>query len=389
MKKNLIKAVLLFISTLTIMAGATIAPALPQIQEYFADQPNSELLTKLLLTIPALFIAICAPIAGALIDYLGRIKLLLISLVLYSISGISGFFLDDLPSLLVSRAILGVAVAGVMTTAITLIADYFKGEERSEFMGFQGTAIALGGVVFLLSGGLLAEISWRAPFLVYFCAFGILPFAYYILYEPDVPKEDKANVLIPKVAYPKNQIIIIYITAFVGMMLFYIIPVQIPFYIKHQTGVSNTLIGVAIASSTLSSAVVSFNYKRIKRKFSFSSIYTFSFLFLGIGFLMIYVVSDYILITISLLIAGIGMGVLIPNSNVWIVTLSPEMMRGRVVGGLTTSIFIGQFVSPLFGEPILAYASMESIYAVAGVGMILISVSYMFYHPGSKTDTKL
>jgi MFS family permease len=173
--------------------------------------------------------------------------------------------------------------------------------------------------------------------------------------------------------------VVIYFTALIGMMLFYIIPVQIPFYIKAQTGVSNTLIGLAIACSTLSSAFVSINYKRIRARWSFSSIYFFSFLFLSIGFSIIFFVSTYWLIVFGLLIGGIGMGVLIPNSNVWVVTLSPESMRGRIVGGLTTSIFIGQFISPIVTEPILMFTSANSVYAVASIGMLIISIAYLFH----------
>ena len=68
-------------------------------------------------------------------------------------------------------------------------------------------------------------------------------------------------------------------------------------------------------------------------------------------------VDSYNLIVLGLLIGGIGMGVLIPNSNIWIVSLSPDSMRGRIVGGLTTSIFIGQFISPIVTEPILQLTS--------------------------------
>ncbi len=168
-------------------------------------------------------------------------------------------------------------------------------------------------------------------------------------------------------------------TALVGMMLFYIIPVQIPFFIKDQTGVSNTLIGLAIACSTLSSAIVSLNYKRIRAKWRFSTIYFFSFLFLAIGFSIIFMVNSYIMIVLGLLIGGIGMGVLIPNSNIWVVTLSPDSMRGRIVGGLTTSVFIGQFISPIVTEPVLLLTSANKIYAIASIGMFLIAFAYLIY----------
>jgi MFS family permease len=386
MHKIFIKVTLLFSSSLTIMAGATIAPSLPQIQQIFSHNPQSEILTKLILTVPALFIALFAPIAGAAIDRFGRLRILLSSLILYGFSGTSGFFMNDLYSLLVGRAFLGIAVAGIMTSTITLIADYFDGLERNAFMGMQGAFVAMGGVIFITSGGLLAEISWRAPFLIYLSSFIIFPAALFYLFEPDVQRGNRSGRAEVKPDYPKTLVVFIYLTAFLGMMLFYIIPVQIPFYIKEHTGVSNTMIGLAIACSTLSSAIVSLNYKRIKSLFSFSAIYSFAFIFLGMGYFIIFLETEYYFIVLGLFISGVGMGVLIPNSNVWIVTISPESMRGRIVGGLTTAIFVGQFISPILVQPILSVTASGVIYAIAGAGMFCISIAFILHNIFSQKE---
>jgi MFS family permease len=377
MNKTYIKITLLFTSSLTIMAGATIAPSLPQIQQVFIAEPQSEILTKLILTVPALFIAVCAPPAGLFIDRFGRMKLMRAALIGYGLSGTAVLFLQDIYLILASRALLGVAVAGVMTTTITLIADYFSGMERDEFMGLQGAFVALGGVIFITGGGLLADIGWRYPFAIYASAFIILPAAYFYLYEPRVKRRSAPDDDIREDNYQKSLVVLIYLTALLGMMLFYIIPLQIPFYIKEQTGVGNTLTGIAIACSTLSSAVVSLNYKRIKARWGFPMIYFFSFLFLGIGYLIIFQASGYLGILSGLLTGGIGMGVLIPNSNVWIVTLSPESMRGRIVGGLTTAVFIGQFISPFFIQPILEHTGAGQIFLIAALGMSGIALAYL------------
>ena len=75
-----IKATLLIASLFTVMAAATIAPALPAMQAHFADVENVEVLVRLVLTLPALFIVIGAPIAGYLIDKLGRKSLLMMAM---------------------------------------------------------------------------------------------------------------------------------------------------------------------------------------------------------------------------------------------------------------------------------------------------------------------
>jgi MFS family permease len=63
---------MLLISTLTIMSGATISASLPGIAARFADVDNVALLSRLVLTLPAAFIALFSPAAGFLVDRFGR-----------------------------------------------------------------------------------------------------------------------------------------------------------------------------------------------------------------------------------------------------------------------------------------------------------------------------
>ena len=52
----LTKITLILVSTLTVMSGATIAPSLPAMREYFAEVPHADYLVRLVLTLPALLI---------------------------------------------------------------------------------------------------------------------------------------------------------------------------------------------------------------------------------------------------------------------------------------------------------------------------------------------
>ncbi|MCC3498259.1 MAG: MFS transporter [Microcoleus sp. PH2017_15_JOR_U_A] len=181
----LVKATLLLVSTLTVMAGATIAPSLPAMRQHFSAVPNADYWVRLVLTAPALFIAIGAPIAGIAIDRFGRKGLLGLSVFLYGFAGSSGFLLDQIGLILLGRMLLGFSVAGIMTTATTLIADYYIGVARSQFLGLQAAFMGFGGMIFLTLGGYLADRNWRQPFLIYLMAWLILPLILLVLPEPD------------------------------------------------------------------------------------------------------------------------------------------------------------------------------------------------------------
>ncbi len=98
---------------MTVMSGAIIAPALPGISRYFSDQP--QVLIQLILTLPALMITLFSPLMGYLADRFGRKPLLLMMLSIYGLAGGAGFLIDSVNLLLASRALMGIAVAGILS----------------------------------------------------------------------------------------------------------------------------------------------------------------------------------------------------------------------------------------------------------------------------------
>jgi len=268
-------------STMTVLAGALLAPSLPDMALAFQDVPNAEFLVMLTLTMPALFIALGSPFAGILLDKLGRKPVLIVSLILYGISGTSGFFVDSLFGILVGRAFLGLAVAGIMSGFTTLIADYFTGPQLNKFMGYQGAAIGLGGMVSFILAGFLADIGWRLPFLIYLAAFIVLPGVLLSIDEPVRLKATEGKDQRASAAFPLKPFVMIYSITFASMAIFFLIPILLPFYLTLEGGVSNSQVGIALAAQTLTSIIMALLYYRFRARLSFLSLAAFVFLFLG------------------------------------------------------------------------------------------------------------
>ncbi|MCD6217606.1 MFS transporter [bacterium] len=374
------KLVLLLCSSMTVMAGATIAPALPLIESYFENTANVEMLTRFVFTIPALFIVLFGPVVGFLTDRYGRKSVLASSLLLYGISGSAGLYLDSMTSLLVSRALLGVAVAGVLTCTTTLIADYFYGREREAFMGKQAAFMGLGGIVFLLAGGALATLSWRGPFAVYLSAILVLPMVLLWIYEPDRKAITAENQEQSTQTIPWKNINALYLLAITGMVLFYLIPVQLPFYLKEIADSTPPQIGMAIAWFTMCSAVASVLYPKIRRKLSYSAIYFLLFILIGIGYMSLGLINDYQSALGTLILSGLGFGLFMPNINIMLTKLAPEHVRGRIVGGLTTCLFLGQFISPIAAQPFISHTGLGGMfgaYTSAAIFSLLLALIFL------------
>lgn len=374
-RKSFTKVTLLLSSLMTMMAGAVVAPSLPQISQHFNEIPNYEVLTRLIITLPALFIAIFSPINGWLIDKFGRKKILLGAYALYAIAGTTGFYLTDLYLILVGRAFLGIAVAGVMTCTVALIGDYYQGAERNSFMGYQGAFMSLGGVTFISVAGFLADVQWQAPFLLYLFSILIFILASIFLYEPEREKIETKNEFGQKIKmeYSRGLIFFIGFLAFFGITFFYMIPVQIPYILK-GIGVKNSLTGIAISSSTLASSIVSINFRKIRKLIPFQLIYATAFTFMGTGYFIISQSHEYYQFIMGLVVSGLGTGLLMPSGNLWAMEVTPPQIRGRIVGRISSAAFIGMFFSPIILQPVIKGFELSGAFMFASSVLIFMAI---------------
>lgn len=372
-----VKATILLVSSLTIMSMITISASLPDMTKAFSDLPNASSLVKLVLSFPGLFIALSAIVAGLIIDKFGRLKLLGIALVLYAVAGSSGYWLDNIYLILVGRALLGISVGISMTIVTTLVADYYQGKARQKFAGIQIAIMSLGGIIFITLGGFLADINWKVPFLLYFFSILILPFTYLYLKEPSEHSDAKAvssSIKSPKIIW------FVFINVMLMWVIFFIIPVQIPFYLKSIGVEKNSLIGIAIASSTFFSAISAFSYSKIKDKLNFQQVFSLGYLLMAIGFIGIAFSTTYVIALVGILITGLGMGFLIPNANIWVMQLAPIEIRGREIGRLTTFWFMGQFLSPIVLLPFLQVITLQVLFYVISGVLITLSLLFLILH---------
>lgn len=361
------------------MSNATIAAAMPRMAAVFRDTPHAEFLTKLILTTPALMIVLCAPLAGAWIDRFGRVRFLQANLVLYGFAGAAAYVLDDLTHILAARAVLGIAVAGIMTTTSTLLGDYFSGEERVRFAGTQSLFMSLGGVVFIGAGGVLAEVSWRMPFLIYLSAWLVLVPA--LLHLPEPQRHRHASLHEPDRAAPVGALALAYFLIYFCLVMFYMTPVQIPFLLRDR-GIDSSLAAAGpIVMGSLASAVSALLLPRLRRAMGYVTIYAGSMFFVAAGYVVIYASDTYWPVVVGAAVTGLGVGVIFPNSGLWLTALSPSRLRGRLLGLMTAAVFLGQFSSPILVQPsVSAFGLSRTFGLFAAIAAVVSLTLFMLRH---------
>jgi len=205
--------------------------------------------------------------------------------------------------------------------------------------------MSLGGFLFVSLGGLLADWHWRAPFGVYFIALPFFVLTWAVL--PGLKKDrttEAQKVDVP--LSPTGQTGLILGASFFGMLMFYLIPVELPFFLRHRFDASGATIGLSIGLTTLFGALASLTHKKIIQRVSFARIQSLSFLLIGIGYLGLQFSSSSWMIWLALVPAGLGSGLMMPNFTLWLMSVTPAAFRGKYMGRLTFFIFIGQFCAP-------------------------------------------
>jgi EmrB/QacA subfamily drug resistance transporter len=107
-------------------------------------------------------------LGGRAADTLGRRRIFIVGLVVFSLASLAGGLAEDPVLLVASRIVQGAGAALVAPAALSLITTSFPaGPRRTRAIGLYGSMASVGFVAGQVLGGVLVEwTSWRAVFLV-------------------------------------------------------------------------------------------------------------------------------------------------------------------------------------------------------------------------------
>ena len=363
---------LLLLSMTTMMSNVAIVTALPHLKEHFSYIENIEFYARLMLTLPSLAVAVLAPFLGHVIFKFGKKRSAVIALIVFSISGSTGLYLQSIEMLLLSRALFGVCIATLMIVSTSLVGDYFKAQSRHKFMGYQTAFMSIGGVFFVIGGGFLSDLSWRYSFGIYLIGFLLLPLVYTQIKEFDAKQvEEEAFEIGHKIYW-------IYLLAFCYMMVFFILPTQIPFLLIEVFDASGKLAGSIIAIAFLANAFGAMAFSKLKTRFRFSTIFIIAMLVIALGFTGVGLVDTIYLFFFTAPLLGFGGGIMMTNLTAWMLSLTTIQKRVKTSGYFTSALFWGQFASPLiFHQAVRSLGVQDFFLSVGCVLLILVIVSVL------------
>lgn len=363
--------ILMLAAVMPPMAIISLIPVLPLLMREFGGVEGSEFLVPIALTIPALCVALFSPIAGWISDRVGRKNLLIVSLLVYAAIGIMPYFLSELMHIIATRIGLGLAEAVIMTIATALIGDYFKGKERERWVGLQFATVSLSAIVLIAVGGILGEIfGSRGPFLLYLLAIPVAALVAFMLFEPDHPAE---RVSESDAKLPFGRILpLLMTTLFVGI-IFYTVMVKLGEILGLNAEVSPGQIGAIGAGANIGVAVGTVLFGRIKGA-SGPSLVLIGLALAAVGYVGAGLSGSLAMTAVSVIIASIGFGMLLPTMLTWVLQLLPMNVRGRGTGLWTGIFFFGQFFAPLLAAALQAKLGGLDVLLLLYAGLCVVGV---------------
>lgn len=379
-----------------IMGGGLVAPALPTIGRAF-DVPEGQ--QGLVLSVYTLAAAISLPFIGYLIDSLGRRKVGIACLLLDGITGISIVFAPNFGVLLLMRFIQGIGIAGLIPIAMTIIGDLFSGERKLQIMGYLAGIISLGAAIIPTLGGALATIDWRLVFLVYgFCL--LLALVFFITLPETSPfvrsqaREEKEiqgqNVPTNTEAAPvaKHDSPFDYIKFLLRVLkdrdirnimmqpllqyfVLYGLVTYLPIYLAMHN-FPEIFGGLALSLQGISAGVVASRTHLVARYLVWWQQVVLGFIIKGLAFTLLPLWPEGSLwVALSIVIYGLGFGIVSPTIYNRVTTLPPKELSGAVIAIFNTMKYLGMTLSPIVLGLLLNFTHLNVVFfTVAGIATL-------------------
>jgi predicted MFS family arabinose efflux permease len=364
--------VLLVAGSLTTMAGGVVAPILPEMVQQLHLNPA---FAGNLVSMHCLTIALFSPPLGILADKVGRLRVLVPSLILYALFGMAGALLHTLGPLLVVRGLLGAASGGIAAASLGLLGSMYEGETRSQALGYATSTLTITGIAFPLLGGWVGSTHWQFAFFLYGLGLPLALLAALVLKDKQQTKakpkaKDSGRKLREVLGHPYTLRLLL--TLSLASVAMYAVVIYAPLYLKVTIGAGAALNGIVLASRAIGAAIISaFGAKWLAKTLGAAQATAVGFGLMALTLMTIPLLHQISWIVLAAVFFGAGFGIVLPTLYSTLASLAPSDLRSSVLAAGTGAGFLGQFLSPIVLGPVLGYGGLEGVfYAAATIALV-------------------
>ena len=367
---------IIVIAMVTMYGGSVISPALPSIQQAFNIETSSIGLLMTAFSFPGI---ISIPIAGILSDRYGRRKIVVPLLLLYGIAGTLCFFAPSYEILVSLRFLSGIGAGAIATLTLTLIGDLFQGRERTEALGYR---IAFGQAstgIFPIFGELLAVISWRYPFLLFFLAIPVGFLALAILGDETARNKSTIREYLSEVTRGLlNARTASLLTVAPTLMIINqgIIMTFLPVYLGYTFGVSAAIIGLVISVRVIAGVIGASSMGVLTDHMREEWLLIWSLAVLALGVSLVPFVTSVWLMIGPVLLIGAASGIGFPAFQSLLVGEAPKQLMAGIMSANGVTNRIGQALGPIIASALYGVGGFNAVF-FGGALFLMIMIIFL------------
>ncbi len=365
--------VLIAAGCLTTMTGGVISPILPEMVQQLALDPRW---AGTLVSIHALAIALFTPAFGILADRVGKLTVLIPSLIVYSVFGVAGAFIPHLAPLLAVRVCLGIASAGIAAASIGFLGTMYDGDVRTQILGYATSAMTTASILIPLVGGWVGSFDWHYAFYLYGLGLPTAAIAAIVLRDGrshggSSVDTSQTKKLMHVIRQP--QVLKLYLTIALAAAIVYTVVIYTPLYLKEVIDAGPALNGFVLAIRAVGAAFMSaFVASRLAKLIGSNQTIGIGFIIMALMLATIPLLHQLQWIIPAAVMFGVGFGITVPNIYDALAQISPADVRSSVLAIGTGANSLGQFMSPILLGPFWKTIGLVSVfYAAAGVALTL------------------
>lgn len=353
-----------------------VSPIIPAIAESFNIRPAS---AGMLIAAYMLPFGLFQLIYGPLADRFGKLKVITISLALFTVASALCGLAMDLNNLGMYRALTGIFAAAVTPVSLALIADIVPLEKRQAAIGtFLGIGL-LGQSLSMGIGGMIAQyVSWRGVFFVYAMVSAIVT-ALVIVVSRSIPgqfrKRTEGRYIMPYIGLLGNPVslkayLLIFLEGFIILGAFSYLGA----HISNEFRMDYLSIGLIMSLFGISSLIAGKAAGKIAPLTGGKRLIGIGLFIGSIALLLVSMFSNNLILT-TFGIFVLGFGTMLAHST--LITLATEFAqkaRGVAMSLVAFSIMTGGALGTTVGGALIENFNYKSFFLIFGVTLLFVSI---------------
>jgi predicted MFS family arabinose efflux permease len=365
------------------MVQLAILPAMPEMGAHFATGGrDGTFIAQNVTTISALSMAFGGPLVGWAAGVFGKRRVLLVSALIFGLTGVAGAYAPDLWTLLASRLLLGIAAAGYVTIGVSYIGDYYPDPAtRDRLIGWFTVIGGLGSLAVLVAAGWLTkEGGWHAPFALYFSGLPLFLIALFTITDVPAPAAHTAGG-------PSGSVLgawWLYVLIILISISMYTVTIQ-GVFLMNQEGITDpTVTSKVILMSSIGTVVGAYFFRFVRPALGFGLTLAATWALIAVGNAGFAATPNVYLLSAFAGLVGIGSGFMTPMMTTAVLGAVPPAASARAVGLAMGALFLGQFLHPYALLPFrITFGLHDAFLWMAGISLLAAALAVVWRLRGS------